>query len=106
IEIFPFEFGRNIKLRNKVAVALDGAGNLRGEERREQREVEKLVDQRLAAVNLDGIVNEFEDEEGNAERQNNMQVRLVPVDAGDVQTCLHRIHCEVRIFKYAKRDQV
>src|SRR6185437_13186375 len=106
IEILPLKLRRYVELRNEVLIAFDWSGNLRGEKRGEQSEVKEFFDCRFTAIHLNCIVDEFENEKRDAQRQNDMQMRLVPVDAGDAERVFYRVEREIGVFKDAERDQV
>jgi len=61
-----------VELLEEIREALDWPGDLCGEEGGEERQLERVLDGIPPAKHLNGVMDELEDEEGDADRQQDM----------------------------------
>src|SRR5579883_2274097 len=73
VEIFHLKMRFFIQLWSEVLITFDGPCYLSREKTREERKIDERLYRLAALVYIRYVVNEFENEEVNAERQNDIE---------------------------------
>ena len=93
--------------RDELLEALDRPSDLGREERRENVELREAVDGNVAPVDVDQVVDEFEREERDAERQDPVEQRRIELGAErGVRGARERPDEEVEVFEDAEDREV